>query len=331
LRRLQKGGKLDLPMTFILRHLDMLFFLAVCAVVPVMAFSTWIRHLRAKKKPRRWVRWLWTSLLGLEMGCLVYAHCFEPYWLEVTTHRVGMEGLGGDLRIVHLSDLHLDEDTESWAEAVLEAVSGVQPDLILLTGDYVNHKADVGKLKVFLQRLLDIAGEGRVFAVTGNFEAYTGISSAITDAGVPLLDGVVVTHTRRTAALQIAGIGFHDLRISEELLREVAAQLDPSVPSVLLHHTPDLAESEGVRSFDLVLCGHTHGGQVRLPLYGALITLSRFGKKYEMGLYELASETHMYVNRGVGTEPVPGVRLRFLCRPEVAVFELDGGGAEGNR
>jgi predicted MPP superfamily phosphohydrolase len=131
--------------------------------------------------------------------------------------------------------------------------------------------------------------------------------------------------------LQIAGIGFHDLRISEELLREVAAQLDPSVPSVLLHHTPDLAESEGVRSFDLVLCGHTHGGQVRLPLYGALITLSRFGKKYEMGLYELASETHMYVNRGVGTEPVPGVRLRFLCRPEVAVFELDGGGAEGNR
>jgi predicted MPP superfamily phosphohydrolase len=178
---------------------------------------------------------------------------------------------------------------------------------------------------------LDIAGEGRVFAVTGNFEAYTGISSAITDAGVPLLDGVVVTHTRRSAALQIAGIGFHDIRMSEEKLREVAAQLDPSVPSVLLYHMPDLAESEGIQAFDWVFCGHTHGGQVRLPFYGALITLSRYGKKYEAGLYRLGEKTRMYVSRGVGTEPVPGLRIRFLCRPEVAVFDLEGGGGEGNR
>jgi predicted MPP superfamily phosphohydrolase len=319
-------------MSFFLRHLDMMLFLAVCAVVPVMTASTWIRHLRARKKPRRWVRWLWTSLFGIEMGCLVYAQCFEPYWLEVTTHRALVEGLGGELRVVHLSDLHMDEDTESWAEDVLEAVSGAQPDLILLTGDYINSRVYAGKLTGFLQRLLDIAGEGRVFAVTGNFEACTGISSDITDAGVPLLDGVVVTHTRRSAALQIAGIGFHDFRTSEDLLREVAAQLDPSVPSVLLHHMPDLAESEGIQAFDWVFCGHTHGGQVRLPFYGALITLSRHGKKYEAGLYDLGGKTQMYVSRGLGTEPTPRIlRVRFLCRPEVAVFDLHGGGEEGNR
>jgi predicted MPP superfamily phosphohydrolase len=318
-------------MGFILRHLDLLAFLALCIVVPVMTVSTWIRHLRGKKKPRRWVRWLWTSLFGVEMCCLVYAHCFEPYWLEVTTHRVVMEGLGGELRIVHLTDLHMDEDTGDWDEEILKAVSEARPDLILLTGDYLNRKVDAAELTVFLQRLLDIAGEDRVFAVTGNFETYTGISPVVTGAGVPLLDGVVVTHTRRSAALQIAGIGFHDIRISEQMLSEVAAQLDPSVPSILLHHMPDLAESEGIQAFDLVLCGHTHGGQVRLPFYGALITLSRFGKKYEAGLYELGGKTRMYVNRGVGTEPLPGMRLRFLCRPEVAVFELEGGGSEGNR
>jgi predicted MPP superfamily phosphohydrolase len=318
-------------MGFILRHLDLLAFLALCIVVPVMTVSTWIRHLRAERKPRRWLRWLWTSLFAVEMCCLVYAHCFEPYWLEVTTHRMVVPGLGGELRIVHLTDLHMDEDTGAWEEEILEAVSEARPDLILLTGDYVDRKADTGKLTGFLQRLLDIAGEDRVFAVTGNFETYTGISPVITDAGVPLLDGVVVIHTRRSAALQIAGIGFHAFPVAEDRLGEVAAQLDPSVPAVLLHHMPDLAESQGIQAFDLVLCGHTHGGQVRMPFYGALITLSRFGKKYEAGLYELGDKTRMYVSRGVGTEPLPGMRLRFLCRPEVAVFELQGGAGEGNR
>jgi predicted MPP superfamily phosphohydrolase len=318
-------------MGFLIRHLDLFLFLALCIVVPVMAVSTWIRHLRAKKKPRRWLRWMWTSLFGIEMCCLVYAHYVEPYWLDVTTHRLSVEGLEGDLRIVHLTDFHLDEDTDAWEEEILEAVSKARPDLILVTGDYINRRIHARKLTAFLQRLLDIAGEDRVFAVTGNFEIYTGVSSAITDAGVPLLDGVVVTHTRRSAALQIAGIGYHDIRISEEMLRDVAAQLDPSVPSILLHHMPDLAESAGIQAFDLVLCGHTHGGQVRLPFYGALITLSRYGKKYEAGLYELGGKTRMYVNRGVGTEPLPGMRLRFLCRPELAIFELEGSGLEGNR
>jgi predicted MPP superfamily phosphohydrolase len=96
----------------------------------------------------------------------------------------------------------------------------------------------------------------------------------------------------------------------------------PAVPAVLLHHTPDLAESPGIGAFDLVLCGHTHGGQVRLPFYGALITLSRFGKRYEAGMSSLAGGGLQYTNRGLGCEPTPAPRVRFLCRPEVAVFDL---------
>lgn len=318
-------------MGFLLHHLDLLAFLAVCAVVPVMAVSTWVRGLRASRKPRRWVRWVWTSLSGVEICCLLYAHCIEPGWLEVTTHRAGLEGLGGNLRIVHLTDLHLDDDSGPWAEEVLDAVAGLRPDLIVLTGDYLDRPAPAAGLRRLLERLVEIAGAQRVFAVTGNFETYQAVSPVFAGSGVALLDGVVVVHTRRSAALQIAGIGYHDLQISEEMLRDLAAQVDPSVPSVLLHHTPDLAESQGIQAFDLVLCGHTHGGQVRLPFYGALITLSRYGKKYEAGLYHLGGKTSMYVNRGVGTEPLPGLRIRFLCRPEVAVFDLRDGGGEGNR
>jgi predicted MPP superfamily phosphohydrolase len=318
-------------MRFLLHHLDLLIFLAICITVPVMAVSTWIRHLRASRKPRRWVRWIWTSLFGLEICCLLYAQCIEPGWLEVTTHRIQLKGLGGSLRIVHITDLHLEGDSDSWVEEILDVVARSRPDLVLLTGDYLDRRDQEAELNRLLNRLVEIAGAGRVFGVTGNFEKYAGVSPVFADSGVALLDGVVVVHTRRSAALQIAGIGYHDMWVSEELLRDVAAQVDPSIPSVLLHHTPDLAESEGIRAFDLVLCGHTHGGQVRLPLYGALITLSRYGKKYEVGLYRLGGETRMYVNRGLGTEPVPGLRIRFLCRPEVAVFELAEGGGEGNR
>jgi predicted MPP superfamily phosphohydrolase len=329
---MQKEEKLGVAMGFILEHLDMFIFMSLCAVVPFMAASTWIRQLWGKKKPRRWARWMWTSLFGVEFCCYLYAHCIELQWLEVTTHQATVEGLGGSLRIVHLTDLHLDDGTHQLASEVLDVVSEARPDLVFLTGDYLNQQTYVDVLRASLKRLVEIAGEDRVFAVTGNFEICTEVEAAFADVGVPLLDSVVITHTRRSAALQIAGIGFHDLRISEKLLGDLAAQVDPSVPSVLLYHMPDLAESEGIQAFDWVFCGHTHGGQVRLPFYGALITLSRHGKKYEAGLYDLGGKTQMYVSRGLGTEPTPRIlRVRFLCRPEVAVFDLHGGGEEGNR
>jgi len=73
---------------------------------------------------------------------------------------------------------------------------------------------------------------------------------------------------------------------------------------------------------DLYLCGHTHGGQIRLPLYGAMITSSRLGKQFEMGHYQI-NGTHLYVNRGVGLEGLGAPRIRFLCPPEVVLFTLD--------
>lgn len=83
---------------------------------------------------------------------------------------------------------------------------------------------------------------------------------------------------------------------------------------------PDLVED--LTGADLYLAGHTHGGQVRVPGYGALVTFSRFDKKYEMGRYDV-NGTALYVHRGVGFEPgLP--KVRFLCRPEIAVFDLVG-------
>jgi len=303
-------------MGFWLRHIDLLLFGLVCVAIPVLTVSAWLRRGR--------LRWVISGLCAVEILCILYGFLVEPRWLEVTRHPVQLPGLGGSLRVVQLSDLHLDGDA-GWQKEVLAAVRDADPDLILLTGDYLNDPARVSELRDFLVKLSGLVTPQRVFAVTGNFEMADQLDNVFSRAGISLLDGVVVTITRRGASLQLAGIGFHSHKMSEEYLVDLASQLAPSVPALLMHHTPDLAESPGIEAFDFVFSGHTHGGQVRLPLYGALITLSRFGKRYESGLYRLNPRTRLYVNRGMGTEPAPAPRVRFLCRPELAVFDFSGG------
>jgi len=91
--------------------------------------------------------------------------------------------------------------------------------------------------------------------------------------------------------------------------------------SVLLYHKPDLAYAARDLKVDLYLAGHTHGGQVRVPIYGAIFPNSRYGKTFEMGLYHLDGMT-LYVNRGLGFTGGPAPRIRFLAPPEIVVIDL---------
>ena len=91
--------------------------------------------------------------------------------------------------------------------------------------------------------------------------------------------------------------------------------------NLFLYHNTDLMDYFDGVPIDLYLCGHTHGGQVALPFYGALTTLSRHGKKYEAGLYR-QEHIQLYVNRGIGMEGGRSPRVRFLARPEITVFDI---------
>jgi predicted MPP superfamily phosphohydrolase len=105
-----------------------------------------------------------------------------------------------------------------------------------------------------------------------------------------------------------------------------ALQPDPppaNLFSIFVYHEPDEILEVARDRYDLYLCGHTHGGQVRLPFYGALITFSKFDKRYEMGLYH-EGVTTMYVNRGIGMAKWPQPEVRFLARPELTVIDLVG-------
>jgi predicted MPP superfamily phosphohydrolase len=120
-------------------------------------------------------------------------------------------------------------------------------------------------------------------------------------------------------------VGVHAERHTEGrdqgALKTLLAQVPEQAYKLLLYHSPDLIEVAAEGGIDLYLAGHTHGGQIRLPVYGAVFTSSRLGKRYEMGQYTVG-ETVLYVNRGLGMEGSIAPRARFLCPPEIAVVEI---------
>lgn len=254
-------------------------------------------------------------LVSLGILCFLYARFIEPFQVEVNVMTVRTPKLTeASFRIVQISDLHCDRTPRN-EEAMVRTVNGLKPDVIVATGDYLNDTAGISRLKDALGRLEAPLGK---FAVTGNFEVYHWHDlDLIEGTGFELLD-----RRTRLVAKGDENIGIHGRGM---VLPDDGENGLPDLPSdrfnVFLYHTPDLIERVAGPQVDLYLCGHTHGGQVALPLYGALITFSKYGKKYESGVYQVG-ETMLYVNRGLGLEPRPAPQVRFFARPEIAVFDI---------
>jgi uncharacterized protein len=226
--------------------------------------------------------------------------------------------LGKDrFRIVHLSDLHLEQAGRRELRMV-ELVREARPDLILLTGDYSNTREGLGSLDDVLRALVAVAP---VYGVPGNWDSKFATAEVFRRTGATLLSDETRLIERNGRKLRLVGQDVYPKKSLKELLRG----LNDGAYTVFMHHKPDAADEllgrEPGQSVDLFLCGHTHGGQVRLPLWGAVITLSKFHKKYECGLYDVGG-VPMYVHRGVGCEGSSAPRVRFLCRPEVALLDL---------
>lgn len=247
--------------------------------------------------------------------CMAYGRYIEPYWVEVNVHIVPTPALHDTpFRIVQISDLHCDTEVRN-EEEMVRRIGRLKPDVIVATGDFLNDASALPLLKRTLSQLEAPLGK---FAVTGNFEARRWSDlDLFAETGFRLLRQDTVSVTKDDETITISGLGFDRADGWPELL----ADLPEDRFQLFLYHMPDLIEDVADTGVDLYLCGHTHGGQVALPLYGALITFSKFGKKYESGLYQVG-DTMLYVNRGLGFEPRPAPPVRFCARPEIAVFDL---------
>jgi len=291
--------------------------------------AAWIvRKCRRRQEPKRsglakWTRRDVLSLAGGGVACIAWGAFFEPYRLEVTRTQIVSPKLNGakrPVRIVHISDLHCDPKVRN--ELKLPGViARLSPDLIVYTGDSIN---SLGGLNNFQRCMTQISEIAPTFVSRGNWDTYFGDIDYFGDTGATELHGANQPLDIAGTRVWVAGAGVLDPHMPEPaagVLNRALAGIPEEDFKIFLYHYPDLIYSLADRKVDLHCAGHTHGGQVALPFYGALLTVSRYGKQFEAGLYSPAANTYLYVNRGIGMEG-RAPRVRFWCRPEVSLIEI---------
>jgi uncharacterized protein len=229
-------------------------------------------------------------------------------------------------RIVQISDIHLDEYTEPYfLEHVINKINTLAPDLVLLTGDFITH----GSITFIAGRhaahrcaeiVTGLTAPLR-YAVLGNHDVAVNaamVVSALASRGTPVLVNQHVPIERNGARIWLCGLD--DPGTSDPNLN-LAIPDKPDGPVILMGHEPDYADTVVAHPrgplVDLMLSGHSHGGQIRLPFLGPLV-LPPLGMKYPEGHYRF-NQMQLYVNRGLGTVGLP---FRLNCPPEITVITL---------
>jgi predicted MPP superfamily phosphohydrolase len=262
-------------------------------------------------------------------GLGLYASEIARHEISVPTRPIAIRNLPDafrNFRIAQISDIHLDEYSEpAFVARVIARVNALQPDLVLLTGDYITFGA-LGR-SFALAAMEQCAGILHAiqcpqrYAVMGNHDSVLGaptIAPILSAVGIPLLVNQHVPIEHGGSRLWLCGI--HD-PVTHLPDLDAAIPQWPDGPVLLMSHGPDFADVVVAHPrgplVDLMVSGHSHGGQVRIPFVGAL-ALPTGGQKYPEGLYRF-DHMQLYVNRGIGTVGLP---IRLNCPPEITLFTL---------
>jgi len=262
------------------------------------------------------IKWVGFLLLFI-VPQLIYVYVFfiEPNWIQVKYVKIVSPRLSralAGITVVHISDMHI-ESLGFREVSMIENINAIKPDLILVTGDLIGNREAVGILWNILSLL---EPKTHTYAVCGESD------SAIDDlrdarqwnaTNTSLIDGKLIR-------LDIKGKGDTAFWLvgspSEEGLSRVASIALSGEPVIVVNHRPDIVKQAAMKKVDLVVAGHTHGGQVGITLLQDLFPYAK-RSPYIAGLYKV-KDTLLYVNRGISSEK----GLRFLCRPEITVYEF---------
>lgn len=291
------------------------YVLAALSILEILLERRGDRAARGRR--RRIARRVVLALAFLGFLCFAYGYFIEPYWLEVTRVTIATPKLAGAaraVRIVHISDVHSDSRPRL-EERLPDVIAGLEPDIIVFTGDSFNSPGGIPVFQRLLGRLSRVAP---TYAVKGNWDVGSwSRHDPLRGTGARELDGEGVKVEVAGTAIWLCGAPAGNARSVARALGGAPADLF----TVFLNHYSDEVHEAARRGIDLYCAGHTHGGQVALPFYGALITLAKFGKRFEAGLYRV-DRTWLYVNRGIGMEGGSAPRVRFCARPEVTLIEI---------
>ena len=245
----------------------------------------------------------------------VDAFLIEPHWLEVSHVQLSSPEVAASFRIAVIADLQTD-DPGRYEERVLKRVHDEAPDLILFVGDYL----DVGnpeRYEVMSRRLNGILREADLDARYGTYAIPGNVDWPGRWQGI--FDGLPVEPFERSETVDLGPFALTGLTLRDSADPHLVVD-EAEGYHIVVGHSPNF--SLGQADGELLVAGHTHGGQVQLPVIGPLVTLSAVPREWASGVTEIEPGKTLVVPRGIGMERGNAPRMRFLCRPQLVILEL---------
>ena len=258
-------------------------------------------------------------LLALMSFLTGLAYLVETVVPQVTVTRIEsptLSALFSGRTVAHITDMHMVK-LGLRERLTLSDLRRIKPDIIFMTGDYIEAGADFDQFEDFLRQLKGIAP---VIATTGNNDycCIERVEAIFEKVAIPLVENETVALSDGVDSIYV--VGLEDNFLWHDDYFKALEGVPAGAKRIVLGHAPEIAEKIDPDGVELILAGHLHGGQVVLPLFGPLArnTVCVATRMYTAGLYRV-NGINLYSNRGLGTSLVP---LRFLSRPEIAVFEF---------
>jgi len=302
-----------------------LFVLALPRVVTTLGLAILANWLH-----ENWILWTFLGIQVLGTAAFIWGYFIEPFRLSLTAVMTFTDRLplGTEpLRVLHISDLHVERLTDRETK-VLELAREAKPDLIVISGDYVNlsYNRDPETLRQVRHLLCQLSAPHGIYATLGSPPV------DLRETVAPIFDGLhhitLLRHGWQQVemgngrSLTVLGMDCsHDLPVDAGRLARLVSAAPGDAPQLLVYHSPELMPEAANHDIDLYVCGHTHGGQVRLPFLGPIFTSSQLGRRFVMGLYKIGRTT-LYVSRGIGLEGLSAPRVRFMCPPEMTLITI---------
>jgi hypothetical protein len=260
---------------------------------------------------------------------VIYGFKIEPQYPVMQSYVIPTQTPGlSDLRIVHLSDLHMAYFSQL-EERVICQVNALQPDLVLFSGDFFNlSQLDDPQTIIDIRSFFSqIESKYGIYAATGSpsVDLKSSLMNLGDDPGFILLDKKGLTLEIDGTQINLYGLScthrpHDDMACFREML-----EADPlsNGYNILLYHSPDLAPAIAGTGIDMQLSGHTHGGQVQLPFFGPIYAASLYGLRLAQGHYHINQSLHLIVSHGIGLEGDGAPRVRFLSPPEIGLISFE--------
>ncbi len=292
-------------------------------------------HLRRRRHIAAWTGIAMVNIVCvLCFGTVAYGSFVEPQFITVTSSRVPL-AVKHPLKVVVLSDLHVGPyKGAAYMQRVVERVNALVPDIVLLAGDYLlGDTADETTVND-LAPLKSLHPAFGTYAVLGNhdhaiYRTPFGLHHPTADPGETVADaltsfGIVVLQNENTVidfgTNQLAIAGIEDRWFPTSDVGQSMVGIPAGTPTILLTHNPDVILDPRSGSAGLIVAGHTHGGQIRLPWLGPVPRLpTRLGRVFDQGIFHLTKKTTLAISRGIGES---GPRVRLFAPPEILLLQI---------